>query len=139
MSIAIFFLLLSLNCLPLLGQFGLAAVALAGEDMGMSANQFSIDAGNDLGKDEVASIGMDFGEHDNDVEQIAEFFAGVFRVGVVNRQNKFLALGKKVFADGLRRLSPIPGTTLVTAQGADGVKQTVKMLAYRFHVLVSIG
>jgi hypothetical protein len=32
-------------------------------------------------------------------------------------------------------LPSIPGATLVTAQGADGIKQAVKMLAYRFHVL----
>lgn len=125
MSIAIFFLLLGLNCLPLLGQFGLAAVTLAGKDMGMSSDQFSVYAGDYLGKDEITAVGMDLGEHDDDVEQIAEFFAGVFRIGLVNCRNKFCALGEEVFADGLWRLPSIPGATLVTAQSADGIKQAV--------------
>ncbi len=121
MSNTILFLLLRLDCLPLVRQLFFTFVGLTGKDMRMAAYQFLIDGANDIRKFEQSQVLVYFRNHDEDIQQVAEFFADIVRIMVADGGEEFIAFRLKMLHQAVASLFLVPGTSVGAAEGGDGV------------------
>lgn len=121
MSNTILALLLGLDCLPLGSQLFLAVVSLTGEDMGVAAYQFLVDGADDIRQFKHSQVLVYFGDHDEDVQQVAKLFADIVRILVSDGGEQFIALRLKMLHQAVAGLFLVPGAAAGASEGGDGV------------------
>lgn len=108
--------LLGLDDFPVAKDFGGVLGALVAEDVGMAANHFLVDFGDDIGNGETAFFVSDLGVEKNLKEEVAKLFGEFGVVGTVESVENFVSFLDEVGAQGGVGLLAVPGAAVGSAE-----------------------
>ena len=123
------FLFFALDCFPLSQDAVGVANFLLAEDMRMSPNEFHGHFANDVVDLETIFFGGDLRVHDDDQQQIAEFFAKVFIVTRPQGTSDFINFFDQRRQERFVSLFAIPRAAVGRAELRDDVAELLKFLA----------